>query len=73
MARIIEVRPPKGFTNFEVTAESKFIGNTNNSPKWDRIIFPLPKGKWSIANFNRERNFIVLIDKRNLIQRLFNM
>lgn len=45
---IIEM--PKGYMNTEVSICNHFIADTNDSSNWDTIMFPLPKGKWSIKS-----------------------
>ena len=73
--RTLHLQLPKGFRNVSVTTDNKIVADTNDSANWDKISVPLPKGKWSIQSFfgAPSMNGVVLIDKRNYLERLFNL
>jgi hypothetical protein len=51
----IEIELPKGFMNTAVTSDNFFIADTNNSANWDKLKFPLPRGKWSIHSTSNKK------------------
>lgn len=74
MKKII-VRIPRNFMNVGISTDNKLTADTNDHNKWDMVIFPLPRGRWSIYcyEFDRMQQLVILVDKRNFLQRLFNL
>jgi hypothetical protein len=62
MKRKIEIELPKGYMNTDVTTDNHFIADTNDGANWDKLKFPLPKGKWSI--YSVKGKMVVLVDTR---------
>lgn len=71
--RTIDILLPKNFMNVRVTKTNHLLADTNDSNKWDEIMFPLPKGKWVVHSYSENNKLVTLIDKRNFIQLFLNL
>lgn len=73
--RVIDIYIPRNFFNCAISTCGSFIADTNDSENWNKIKFPLPKGKWEIHSYNHnyESKIVRLIDRRNIIQRILKL
>ena len=59
----IYIKLPKGFTNMSVNLDGTFSADTNDSANWDKLVFPLPSGKWVIYS---EHNNVVCLRRQEV-------
>jgi hypothetical protein len=59
--KTIEIQLPTSCNkNTAITTDNRFIADSNDGSKWDRLKLPLPTGVWSILK--QEGNCVILIE-----------